>query len=398
MAVLLLMTVLHIFESSTTPARSTSTTIYTSNPITRDFSYPPRIVQLGPTKVSRLLRDRRGNEEWAELEGAGDVTVASTKISQIPQKGSREISERHNPLPHDAPLLKAASTMDRGKCQQMHEWQGTHNPNCNVVHEASFGFVHPLGWNSDEVEEDFDYYQADEDGTLFSDLQEQVRLGAGGAFRWVWMIREYDGTRRALKTLRIDSNTKKFDLRNFDRHRRDAVAMDQLTKSNLIVDMYGFCTNTGLFDWGEGGDLTTIFEEDDSIPSEEHLLGIAYNASMALHDAHNFDDQGRATLAHTDIKPDQFLLSNGYYRLSDFNRVRFLLWNKDDNEPCGFKVAKNGGVWRSPEEVGRFKLRVCVDHNGLTLILSLFFYTSTSIKLKPKRLMYIAWEMFCTFS
>jgi serine/threonine protein kinase len=71
---------------------------------------------------------------------------------------------------------------------------------------------------------------------------------------------------------------------------------------------------------------------------------------MSIHDAHHFDDRGRATMAHTDIKPDQFLYQDGYYRLTDFNRVRFLSWNEEDNTECGFRVQKNGGLWRAPEE------------------------------------------------
>ena len=339
-----------------------STTVYYTSP-TRSFyrftvsrrnraldnvPHAPRLVQLGPTTISRR---ERGSGKWIRLHGAGDPTVATSIQGRLPRKGDRELIERYNPLPHDAPKLKAASEQHKGKCQPMHEWQTTHRPSCNVVHESSFGFVHPLGWKYDQVpDEPFDYYQLRDDGKLFLDMDEQVRMVAGGAYRWVWMIREYDGTKRALKTLRIDDKTTNFDLRNFDRHRRDAVAMDQLTKSKLIVDMYGYCSNTGLFDWGEGGDLTNIFDVETMIPTKERLLMIAYNMSMSVHEAHNFDDRGRATLAHTDVKSDQFVFQDGYYRLSDFNRVRLLLWNEAENSTCGFRVARNGGTWRSPEE------------------------------------------------
>ncbi len=279
-----------------------------------------------------------------QLAGA-EVTIAVPLIDTILIEGDRELVERYNPMPHDTPKLKAASTMEKGKCTQMHDWQTSHNPTCNVIHESSWGFAYPLGWNPEKLPDDYEFQQ----NRLFEDSNEQLRLVAGGAFRWVWMIREYDGIRRALKTLRIDSNGKNFDLRNFDRHRRDAVAMDQLTASPLVVDMYGFCSNTGIFDWGEGGDLSTIFQRDPDI-ADEHLLQIAYNVSLSIHDAHHFDDQGRATMAHTDIKPDQFLYQEGYYRLTDFNRVRFLSWDSTHNKKCGFNVQKNGGLWRAPEE------------------------------------------------
>jgi hypothetical protein len=256
------------------------------------------------------------------------VLPADDKDNPHLPKEYPELVERYNPMPHDNVKLKAASTLDKGECQRIADWQVGHTPNCNVVHEASSGFAAPL---------------------LLDRSYEQIQLVAGGAFRWVWKIKEFDGTPRALKTLRVDSKTKVFDLRNFDRHRRDAVAMEQLTASPLVVDMYGYCSNTGLFDWGEGGDLESIFERDPDI-SKEQLLTIAYNVSLSISHAHHFDHKGRATMAHTDIKPDQFLYQNGYYRLTDFNRVRFLMWNDHSNLQCGFRVQKNGGIWRSPEE------------------------------------------------
>ena len=288
-----------------------------------EFPFHPRILQLS----------------------AADVTMAGPVWGKVPEEGERALIHRYNPLPHDAPMHKGASNMNKGKCKAMYDWQVSHHENCNVVHETSWGFVHPLGWNPQDLPPGYEF----QEDKLFQDPNEQVRLVAGGAFRWVWMMREFDGTRRALKTLRIDTKSQNFDLRNFDRHRRDAVAMDELTASRLVVDMYGYCANTGLFDWGEGGDLTNIFQRNPDI-SDYQLLQIAYNVSMSIHDAHHFDDRGRATMAHTDIKPDQFLYQDGYYRLTDFNRVRFLSWNEEDNTECGFRVQKNGGLWRAPEE------------------------------------------------
>ena len=34
----------------------------------------------------------------------------------------------------------------------------------------------------------------------------------------------------------------------------------------------------------------------------------------------------------------------------DFNRARWITWNKQDDVPCGFRVANNPGKWRAPEE------------------------------------------------
>ena len=290
-----------------------------------------------------------------------------------------QIDERYNPLPHDNPRLLPPDTMYHGNCQPLANWQESHYPTCNVIHEASSVWTDPHVILSHsqyhpthllEAEGDHLYYDSNGDDVAGEDdmmqdhtlEQEEIirrrsrrniwsnfRLVAGGAFRHVWMIREYDGTKRAMKTLRVDSSKRNFDLRSFDRHRRDAVTMERLTSSPLVANIYAFCTNTGLFRWGEGGDLESIFEREPNI-TKGKLLQIAYNVTLSISHAHNIDYLGRPTIAHTDIKPNQFLFEDGYYKLTDFNRVRFLLWNYQENKPCGFRVTKNGGIWRSPEE------------------------------------------------
>jgi len=115
-----------------------------------------------------------------------------------------------------------------------------------------------------------------------------------------------------------------------------------------IVNIYGHCSNSALFDFCGGGNLFQIFE---SKPSSIELLRVAFEVTASVADAHNFDSMGRPTIAHTDIKPDQWLLGpDGHYRLNDFNRARFLGWDQEENVTCPFRVGKNPGIWRSPEE------------------------------------------------
>lgn len=209
----------------------------------------------------------------------------------------------------------------------------SHHPSCNSFHEFDLGdFWLPLEGEEQEENDDFD--------------DENVRLVNGGAYRDVWMVREYDGSKRALKTLRFVPK-RQFDLRNFDRHRRDALAFEQLTASSLVVDIYGHCANSALFDFAGGGGLFQVFESN---PSKVELLNISYGLARSVADAHNTDQNGRPSIAHRDIKPDQWIRVNGEYKLNDFNRARFLTWDKTRNEVCPFGVGKNAGIWRSPEE------------------------------------------------
>ena len=76
----------------------------------------------------------------------------------------------------------------------------------------------------------------------------------------------------------------------------------------------------------------------------------ATQAATGLADLHNIDHEGRPSIAHTDISPGQFIKIGNRYKLNDFNRARFLLWNVKKDKPCGYYVDRNPGRNRSPEE------------------------------------------------
>lgn len=220
----------------------------------------------------------------------------------------------------------------RDTCIYTSSWQLAHHPSCNAIHEVDM--VSPL-----------------------------VSFVNQGAYRDVWTIPDgqqqqhrESATYRVLKTLRF-MERREFDLRNFDRHRRDALAFSELQASPHVMDIYGHCANSALFDYMDGGDLSEFFENDNNHkknkrkPTQLRILQIAYTVAASVADAHHFDRNGRPTIAHTDIKPDQWLLGrDGNYRLGDFNRARFLMWDTQEEEVCPFEVGKNGGIWRSPEE------------------------------------------------
>eukprot|EP00546_Thalassionema_frauenfeldii_P007700 CAMPEP_0178921328 /NCGR_PEP_ID=MMETSP0786-20121207/15500_1 /TAXON_ID=186022 /ORGANISM="Thalassionema frauenfeldii, Strain CCMP 1798" /LENGTH=313 /DNA_ID=CAMNT_0020595495 /DNA_START=419 /DNA_END=1360 /DNA_ORIENTATION=+ len=209
--------------------------------------------------------------------------------------------------------------LTRDSCIILADWQLAYRPSCNVIHETDLSTFHHT----------------------------RLKIVNNGAFRDVWRVAEFDGTFRALKTLRYIKK-RNFDHRNFDRHRRDAIAFDQLSSSPFVVDIYSHCANSAVFDFCDGGDLYDVFKSNHST---FELLKVAYEIAESLSDAHNFDSKGRPTISHTDVKPDQWILgSDGHYRLNDFNRARFLGWDKEQNTTCPFYVGKNGGIWRAPEE------------------------------------------------
>jgi len=95
--------------------------------------------------------------------------------------------------------------LEVGNCKAMHSWQLQAYPTCNVLHEI--------------------------------DMSKPFHVGRGG-FRDVWVMEEWDGTKRAVKTL---AERKEFAWKEYDRHRRDALAMSLLTSSKHIPNIYGYC-------------------------------------------------------------------------------------------------------------------------------------------------------------
>lgn len=219
-----------------------------------------------------------------------------------------------------------ADPIEEGDCVVQHEWQKTTFPSCNALHEF-----------------DLTYLPSRED-----DRAASVKILGNGYWRDVWRVREYDGTPLVLKTIRYEHD---FEERNYERHRRDAVAMERLSPSPNVVDIYGFCGNSGLFEYGPGGDIERSVRRGEmgGLTKVERLT-VAYQVSLGLADLHNFSGEGRASIAHTDVTPGQFILIDGAYKLNDFNRCRFINWNEAKNEPCGFEVGNNPGKFRSPEE------------------------------------------------
>ncbi|KAI2488639.1 protein tyrosine kinase [Fragilaria crotonensis] len=167
-------------------------------------------------------------------------------------------------------------------CKAKYEWMHMAFPTCNSIHETDLS-----------------------DLKAKNEHQMKVSIMSSGYWRDVWKIQNGLTERVVLKTLR---NQHDFDERNYDRHRRDAVATDRLKRSPNIIDIYGFCGNTAVYEFVPGA------------------------------------------FAHTDITPAQFVHVDGIYKLSDFNRCRFIPFDEKRQRNCGFRVPNNPGAFRAPEE------------------------------------------------
>lgn len=229
---------------------------------------------------------------------------------------------------------------DNRECVPMHEWQTASYPSCNILHSLEL---------------------------------QQSRFIANGFFRDVWAINRpsvvdttedetgentrsnYRAEQVAVKTLRLrDSSKLDFDARNYHRHRVDAISYERLTSSPYVMNIYGYCGQSGIFEYAPDGDLSDALANDNGKNnlSKEERFKAAVEVARSVSDLHNFNGRVPA-IAHSDIWHSQFVKTKrGVFALSDFNRAQFLYWNSTSNEgSCPYYYQhSNGYPFRSPEE------------------------------------------------
>lgn len=217
--------------------------------------------------------------------------------------------------------LKVEGPFITKDCIQLYDWQLDHFPTCNRLHEI-------------------DVLEIRSGSTVFL---------ANGHFRDVWSYNEYDGVNKLVfKTLRYRHD---FTKRNHERHNRDAMSMERLTKSPNVVNIFGFCGNSGIFEYASDGDMEkAILEKEGQRQrlSKIRMMQLALQVSLAITDLHIVEKE--PPIVHADISPAQFVLIDGVYKLNDFNRCRYLRRNVTSSGICGFKVGNNPGRRRAPEE------------------------------------------------
>lgn len=163
-------------------------------------------------------------------------------------------------------------------------------------------------------------------------------------------------------------------MRNVERHRRDALAMERLTSTPNIVDIYGHCANTILTEYAPRG-LPEILKHSNS---KQQKLDYALQTAKGVASLH------AQQIVHADLQSKQFLVqTNGVIKLNDFNRCRFLPIpddhhnrttnappnNHNNTEICPIRIPSAPGVFRSPEEYDQQPLTEKLDIYSLGNVL-----------------------------
>lgn len=177
-------------------------------------------------------------------------------IAQIELENSR-----HYDRPNRNPLNPYKN---HPECVPMHKWQTQSFPTCNLIHETDLGqFFYHDNYNGN-------HNNKQEDGLVGRDYHELVHLKAHGYFRDVYEIKDCDKISKiAFKTNRFERT---FDAWTLDRHRMDALAMDRMTRSPYIMDIYGYCGVGSLVEFARGDLMHMLYAEQEA-QRDESMMG-----------------------------------------------------------------------------------------------------------------------------
>jgi len=251
-------------------------------------------------------------------------------------------------------------------------WHMDSYPTCNIIHEidlrSSLGIRKKRGKIIPA-----DLGEGDKSEVVYTSREKQKARAMGylgsGLWRQVWGIDPNNelpsniSYPAVLKAMKQEHNT---DVRNADRHRRDALVMEKLTSSEYIMSIYGFCGNTVLTEYG-GHPLDDYILGSKDIPDvkkysrniEEGKIRLALDVMRSLQVLHEVQD---GPIIHADIQAKQFLIDpiKGV-KLNDFNRCRFVPTNDKTGSDCKITIQSAPGANRSPEEYEQLKLDEKID-------------------------------------
>jgi len=222
-------------------------------------------------------------------------------------------------------------------CEEV-DWFRSHHPSCNNLHEA--------------------------DLTI-----DDMKLIGRGYYRNVWITK--DG-KAVIKTQSVNHG---FGTNSYERQRFDAMIMEKLTASPIIVDIFGHCGNTVSTEavpnevykeMIRGNGMTTMAKHlsgkspktrNNLNPHEKLVLALELAETLA--ELHGYIG---GVMIHDDVQPYQWLRTeNGVLKLNDFNRGEVMFYSNRNQTYCRYKNGSAGGNYRSPEEYADQPLNQQID-------------------------------------
>ena len=145
-------------------------------------------------------------------------------------------------------------------------------------------------------------------------------------------------------TYRIEHTYKKA---YFENNRVDAIAMERLTKSPYVINMFGYCGMSVVTEYA-GKHVAQVVDKLKPLKK----LELAKMIAQGVADIHGIDDQV-VSLVHNDLNFANIVIGNKHGRrplINDFNIAVLMMKRNDTGEACTFASHYPNPQWRGPEE------------------------------------------------
>ena len=288
------------------------------------------------------------------------------------------VNESNDEDEEDRHVKAQKLTGNEEDCVPKATWQTTSYPTCNNIHEIDFihsvtrqGRSHIFAQSVHDRRFVTNYSSSK---SLQQKQEMDLTLLGQGWFRSAWKVEtetapfkiEYDDDEwdaewlreesLVLKTLRIE---REFLDEYYELHRRDAMAMERLTHSKYVLDVYGYCGQSVLNELASHGTLLTMMKYQ---AHKRMRLKLAYGIARGVSDLHSIDyadfssstvgKKSNSTLVHYDLNFHNIAIQDGRLpKLNDFNVAMFLSWDPKKRATCGFEGRFMEPWYRSPEEM-----------------------------------------------
>jgi len=241
------------------------------------------------------------------------------------------------------------------------KWQMENFPSCNEVHDLDLREVLNMQRRGRQIPADLGEMDRSKQNRSKEDKDEALRMGyvGSGLWRQVWKVEPRVSQESAV--VKIMKGEHDVNPRNFDRHRRDALVMERLTKSPHVVSIYGFCGNTVMTEFA-GTTLDDYVYENGSITSKYDVNRPTGKLELALDVMRGLEALHENDIVHADIQTKQFLIdpADGV-KVNDFNRCRFMPRHEKSGDICKVKIPSSPGAKRSPEEYEQMRIDSKID-------------------------------------
>lgn len=324
------------------------------------------------TNATAATSDEEDDEDGGVAEDKGDFHIDSEHSAKAHGNNEEKNAEDSGIAMDDEVGGDFSDDENHGyPCEDAEDWQSASYPNCNTMHELdldpsqshspSLMFL-GQGWfrSAWKMERSIPLDKADHDA-----LREELDSQQADTKYWQERV--------VFKMLRLE---REFLDEYYELHRRDAVAMEHLTFSNFVMDVYGYCGQSAINELADFRDGINSLEQLDRRMrgKEGHpililKIRLALSVAIGLYHVHygrpglpwdhkaQEDDfhHWRPTMAHYDLNPRNIaIVGGGRPRLNDFNIAEFLQYPKDDaasSSTCGFPSRLHEPWWRAPEEM-----------------------------------------------